>query len=128
MLFLSCIAYAIFKNSACRKLRLAEIGRAMEEKTVQPRGVFEIKYLTSEASATDATLTYYLQILKLTQELKQDKSVKRDTRKSMKKTNGKLKYSFFLDLFSIDISLSKKKFRSLYFKNIYSILSIHIKY
>ena len=82
-------AYSIFKNSACRTLRLAEIGRIIEEKTVKPQGIFEIKYLTSEESATDATLKDYLQIMKLTQELKDDKSIKRDTRKKMKKIHNR---------------------------------------
>ena len=63
----------------------------MEERTIQQKGIFEIKYLTSEESATSACLTDYLQILKLTKDLQADKNIARDTRKNIKSLHNKLR-------------------------------------
>ena len=51
------LSYSIFKNSASQRIRLAEIGRQMKRRTVRPRGLFTIKFLTSEDSETAAALS-----------------------------------------------------------------------
>ena len=79
------LSYGVFKNSASRKLRLAEIGRELKRRTVKLRGLFDIKFLTSEESATDVTLQDYVQMIKLIQELQDDKSLKKEKRSMMTK-------------------------------------------
>ena len=79
------LSYSIFKNSASRKLNLANIARSFEQKSLKPRSIFEIKYLTSELDATRALKVDYLQIMKLASDLSTDTSIKKDNRKKMKK-------------------------------------------
>ena len=57
--------YSVFKNSANRKLELRKISEKMEEPHLQMRGIFEIKYLTSEESALRAALVDYEQMMVL---------------------------------------------------------------
>ena len=79
-------ANALFINSASRKLKLAQICGELDEKTLALKSLFKIKYLTSETSATHTTLTDYIQILKLTLSLKDDRSIKRKRRKTIANT------------------------------------------
>ena len=83
--------YSLFKNSASRKLKLAAIAESFEEKTLRPRNIFSIKFLTSEESATEATLVDYRQLLQLTEQLKDDKSLSRDQRSNIKSIWSKLR-------------------------------------
>ena len=83
--------YSLFKNSASRKLKLAAIAESFEEKTLRPRNIFSIKFLTSEESATEATLVDYRQLLKLTEQLKDDTSLSREQRSNIKSILSKLR-------------------------------------
>ena len=83
--------YSLFKNSASCKLKLAAIAESFEEKTLRPRNIFSIKFLTSEESATEATLVDYRQLLKLTEQLKDDTSLSREQRSNIKSILSKLR-------------------------------------
>ena len=48
--------HALFKNSVKRPLELQKISEELEEKFVKSRGIFDIKYLTSEEEAMRAHL------------------------------------------------------------------------
>ena len=93
----------LFINSASQNLKLAEIGREINEKTLNPKPLFKIKYLTSETSVTRATLTDHLQILKLTEILMNDKTVKKAKRNALKELHLKLRdVRGFLNLIALN--------------------------
>ena len=77
-------SYNVFKNSASRQIKLAKIARDYEQKSLKPRNIFEIKYLTSELGAARALMVDYLQIMKITSDLSKDTKITIKGRKKMK--------------------------------------------
>ena len=75
--------FGLFKNSASRKLKLAAIAKEYEERSLRIRGLFAVKYLTSEKDATESFLVDYLQLLKLTDNLRKDKKLKKEQRENV---------------------------------------------
>ena len=75
--------FGLFKNSTSRKLKLAAIAKEYEERSLRIMGLFAVKYLTSEKDATEAFLVDYLQLLKLTDNLRKDKNLKKEQRENV---------------------------------------------
>ena len=79
------------KNS--RTKRLQEISKEYEESYLALRGIFKIRFLTSEESALKAKLTDHEQFLKLTLELSKDTNVKKGRRDELLDLHKRLKNS-----------------------------------
>ena len=75
--------FGLFKNSTSRKLKLAAIAKEYEERSLRIMGLFAVKYLTSEKDAAEAFLVDYLQLLKLTDNLRKDKNLKKEQRENV---------------------------------------------
>ena len=85
--------YALKKNSAKRTKRLQELSVQYEEHYLALRGIFKIRFLTSELSALRAKLHDQEQLLSLTRELSKDTSVKKERRDEIKDLHQRLKDS-----------------------------------
>ena len=86
-------SYGLRKNSAKRTKRLQDISVKYEEDYRALRGIFKIRFLTSELSALVAKLIDHEQLLKMTQELSKDTSVKKARREEIKELHHRLKDS-----------------------------------
>jgi len=85
--------YSLKKNSAKRTKRLQELSEKYEEHYLALRGIFKIRFLTSELSALKAKLADHEQLLKLTLELSNDSSVKKERREEIRELHKRLKNS-----------------------------------
>ena len=85
--------YGLKKNSAKRTKRLQEISKEYEENYLALRGIFKIRFLTSEESALKAKLTDHEQILTLMLELSKDTNVKKERRDELLDLHKRLKNS-----------------------------------
>ena len=85
--------YGLKKNSAKRTKRLQEISKEYEENYLALRGIFKIRFLTSEESALKAKLTDHEQLLKLTLDLSKDTNVKKERRDEVLDLHKRLKNS-----------------------------------
>ena len=85
--------YGLKKNSAKRTKRLQEISKEYEENYLALRGIFKIRFLTSEESVLKAKLTDHEQLLKLTLQLSKDTNVKKERRDELLDLHKRLKNS-----------------------------------
>ena len=83
--------YGLLKNSASRQLKMTAIAKEFEEKSLKLKGLFDVKFLTSEQSANEALLVDYLQLLQLIENLQSDRNLKRERKETIKKLNAKLR-------------------------------------
>ena len=67
--------YGLLKNSAFRQLKMTAIAKEFEEKSLKLKGLFDVKFLTSEQSANEALLVDYLQLLQLNENLQSDRNL-----------------------------------------------------
>ena len=72
--------YGLRKNSAKRTKRLEELSKKYEEHYLALRGIFKIRFLTSELSALEARVADQEQLLTMTLELSKNTSIKKERR------------------------------------------------
>ena len=85
--------YALKKNSAKRTKALQELSKKYEEDYLALRGIFKIRFLTSELSALRAKVTDHEQLLSLSLQLSKDTKVKPERRKEIALLHQRLKNS-----------------------------------
>ena len=76
--------FGLFKSTS-RKLKLAAIAKEYAERSLRIRGLFAVKYLTSEKDAKEAFFVDYLQLLKLTDNFHKDKNLKKEQRENVER-------------------------------------------